>query len=190
MTPEPVSPHLCTGDPALGSSGALRALAGLLRQLFELIESLSDEEYARKPVGVVESSVGGHVRHNLDHVAALLHGLPIGHVCYDHRGRGTDVERDRRTALDTILRLEGALFAFAWGEIPQLITLSALVAPDLPPVLAQTSPARELAFVVSHTIHHNALVRVMVRALGADVPADFGYAPSTIAYKGSRLCAH
>jgi uncharacterized damage-inducible protein DinB len=167
---------------------ALRPLVDLLHQLFDLIETLTDEEYTRKPVGVVESSIGGHVRHNLDHIRALVRGLPTGRVCYDHRDRGTDVESDRAAALDAILRLETELLAFAWDETPRAVVLSALVGPDLPPVLAPTSAERELAFVVSHTIHHNALVRVMVKLIGADVPDDFGYAPSTIAHRKTRTC--
>jgi hypothetical protein len=175
--------HSCCHEPA-----AIRPLVGLLHQLFDLLETLTDEEYTRKPVGVVESSIGGHVRHNLDHIRALVRGLPTGHVCYDHRDRGTDVECDRVAALDAILQLERALLAFSWGEIPRVLVLSALVAPDLPPALALTSAERELVFVVSHTIHHNALIRVMVKLIGADVPTDFGYAPSTIAHKRSRTC--
>jgi uncharacterized damage-inducible protein DinB len=168
---------------------ALRPLVGLLRQLFDLIETLTDEEYTRKPVGVVESSIGGHVRHNLDHIRALLRGLPTGQVCYDLRDRGTDVECDRGAALDAIIHLECELFALRWDDVPQLVTLSALVAPDMPPAPTRTSAERELAFVVSHTIHHNALIRVMVKLLGADVPAGFGYAPSTLAHNRSRTCA-
>jgi uncharacterized damage-inducible protein DinB len=159
-----------------------------LHQLFDLIETLTDEEYSRKPVGVVESSIGGHVRHNLDHIRALVRGLPTGRVCYDRRDRGTDVECDRVAALDAILQLEREFLAVAWAEVPRVLVLSALVAPDLPPVLTLSSPARELAFVVSHTIHHNALIRVMVKLIGADVPADFGYAPSTVAHKRSSTC--
>ena len=160
---------------------AVRPLIGLLSQLRALIDALTDEEYTRKPVGAVESSIGGHVRHNLDHVGALLRGLPIGRVCYDHRDRDTDVERDRLAARDAIRRLEAELFAFDWPAAPARVELEALVEPDLPPALALTSVERELAFVVGHTIHHNALIRVMVKVLGRTVPADFGYAPSTIA---------
>ncbi|HJZ58484.1 MAG TPA: DinB family protein [Gemmataceae bacterium] len=164
-------------------------LVGLLDQLLDLVESLSDEEYARKPVGVVPSSVGGHVRHNLDHVLALLRGLRGGEVNYDHRDRGTDVERDRLAALAEILRLEEELTAFPWDAVPHLVKLTALVAPDRPPVTTLTSAERELAFVVSHTIHHNAIIGIMARLLGTEVPADFGYAPSTIAHQWSRACA-
>jgi uncharacterized damage-inducible protein DinB len=80
------------------------------------------------------------------------------------------------------------LLAFSWSAVPYLVVLEALVASDRPPVEALTSAERELAFVVSHTIHHNALVRVMVKLLGANVPADFGYAPSTIANRKARPC--
>ena len=170
------------------SPPAVGPLVGLLDQLLDLIESLSDEEYARKPVGVVQSSVGGHVRHNFDHVDALLRGLLAGEVNYDHRERGTDVERDRLAAVAEILRLKRELSAFSWHAVPHPVKLTALVAPDWPPVTAVTSAERELAFVVSHTIHHNALIAVMVKLIGAAVPAGFGYAPSTIIHQRSRAC--
>ena len=183
-------------DPDLARRGGCRhvppaigPLVGLLHQLFDLVGTLTDEEYTRKPVGVVESSIGGHVRHNLDHIEALLRGLPAGEVCYDHRDRGTDVERDRVAAMEAMLRLERELTYFPWAELPHLLKLSALIAPDLPPIVTMTSPERELAFVVSHTIHHNALIAVMAKLLGAELPAEFGYAPSTIAHQRSRPCA-
>jgi uncharacterized damage-inducible protein DinB len=173
---------------ALSEPTAVRPLVELLHQLFTLIETLTDEEYTRKPVGVVESSIGGHVRHNLDHITSLLRGLPAGRVCYDCRARNTAVEHNRTAALGAILSLEHDLLAFDWCEVPNPVVLSALVSPDLPPVEVHTSAERELAFVVSHTIHHNALVRVMVKLIGADVPAEFGYAPATITHKRSRTC--
>jgi uncharacterized damage-inducible protein DinB len=184
-------------DPDLAQIGptfrpepiALRPLIGLLHQLFDLVETLTPEQYTRKPVGVVTSSVGGHVRHNLDHVSALLRGLRTGVVDYDDRDRGTAVEHDRFAALEAILLLEKELTDFCWADAPHLMKLTTLVSPDLPPVSVVTSPDRELAFVVSHTVHHNALIAVMAKLLGVTVPAAFGYAPSTIAHQRSRTCA-
>jgi uncharacterized damage-inducible protein DinB len=185
-----------TRDPALldrpcgrrPEPEAVPPLIGLLHQLFDLVESLSNEAYTRNPVGVVPSSVGGHVRHNLGHVEALLRGVRAGEVNYDHRDRGTEVERDRLAALGEILRLKQELTAFAWHEVPHLITLTGLVAPDRPPTTTLTSPERELAFVVSHTVHHNAIIGILAKLLGADLPAEFGYAPSTVAHHRSRAC--
>lgn len=163
-------------------------LLGLLRQLADLVESLSDAKYSQKPVGVVTNSIGGHVRHNLDHIDALLRGLRAGDICYDHRDRGTDIETDRAEALAAISRLEREVDEFPWEEAPAELELTALLAPDLPPLRVATSPGRELAFVVSHTIHHNALIGVMVKLLGGVPPADFGYAPSTVAHLRSQPC--
>lgn len=168
---------------------AVRPLVALLHQLFDLVESLTNEEYTCKPVGVVPSSFGGHVRHNLDHIAALIRGISSGEVNYDHRERGTDVERDRLAAMTEILQLEQELNAIDWCKVPKCLKLSAMIAHDQQPVTTVTCLERELAFVVSHTVHHNSIIGIMAKLLGKELPADFGYAPSTLAYQRSRSCA-
>jgi uncharacterized damage-inducible protein DinB len=180
---------LLAADPETCTPVAVAPLVGVLRQLADLIARLTDDQYTQKPVGVVPSSVGGHIRHNLDHVGALLRGLPGGHVNYDDRDRGTAVEHDRRAALAEIDRLCDELIEYPWVTDSETLRLTALVAPDRPPAEVETSPERELAFVLSHTIHHNALIGVMARLHGVELPADFGYAPSTIAHRRSRPCA-
>ena len=47
---------------------------------------------------------------------------------------------------------------------------------------------RELLFVLSHTIHHIAMIGVMARAMAATVPQWFGYASSTIAHLQQNVC--
>jgi hypothetical protein len=39
--------------------------------------------------------------------------------------------------------------------------------------------ARELAFVVSHTIHHQAIIGLLMAIHGRPVPDRFGHSPST-----------
>jgi uncharacterized damage-inducible protein DinB len=58
-----------------------------------------------------------------------------------------------------------------------------------PTVDVQTSLWRELTFVLSHTIHHNAVIAAMARTLGAVVPEAFGYAPATLSYINTARCA-
>ena len=168
---------------------AVMPLVGVLRQLAELLEALCDADYVQKPVGVVPSSIGGHVRHNLDHIESLLNGLDFGSVDYDARRRGTDIERSRGAALDALRWLEFRLFATEWPAADQPLRLSVLLSSDGAPVEVETTLARELAFLLSHTIHHNALIGVMAKLLGAPLPDNFGYAPSTIAYQKASQCA-
>jgi uncharacterized damage-inducible protein DinB len=47
------------------------------------------------------------------------------------------------------------------------------------PVAVRSTLARELLFVISHTIHHQALIAVLLSAAGRTVPEAFGLAPST-----------
>jgi len=111
-----------------------------------------------------------------------------GVLDYDRRARDTEVERCRRAALETIRRQEQQLLELPWPPGSQSLSLSVLLTPDAMPVEVCTSLDRELAFVLSHTIHHNALVAVMAKLLGVPVPQDFGFAPSTLAHGRSATC--
>jgi len=168
---------------------AVLPIVTVLRQLADVIRAMTDGQYRTKPVGVVSSNVGGHVRHCLDHVDALLAGVERGELDYDRRKRGTKVETSRTAALDAIGRQEQELRAFPSRSEKRPLRLLAMVSTELPPVEVETTVGRELAFVLSHTVHHNALIAVMARTLGVPIPERFGYAPSTIAHLERALCA-
>ncbi|MBA4067544.1 MAG: hypothetical protein C0501_28315 [Isosphaera sp.] len=168
---------------------AVRALVAVLDQLAELVGALTDGQYTTRPVGFAAGAISGHVRHNLDHVAALLAGLRAGRLDYDRRERGTAVERDRAAAVTAVGRLRAELLVFPWADAPPALPLAAVVGPDLPAVEVRTTPEREVVFVLSHTVHHNALIAVLARLAGADPPAEFGLAPATVAHQRSRPCA-
>ena len=164
-------------------------LAMLLWQLAGVIERLTDKQYTMKPVGVIESSIGGHVRHCLDHVSALLGAIETGQMDYDHRSRGTPVESERRAALSEIARLEPRVTELSAEDLDRPIELSVMLTCAGPSMRVATSVGRELAYVLSHTIHHNALIATMVKLLGGWLPERFGYAPSTVAHLEKLACA-
>jgi uncharacterized damage-inducible protein DinB len=174
---------------ANGVPPAVGPLVAVLDQLDELLDGLTDEQYVATPGGLVTSGIGGHVRHNLDHVEALLRAAETGELDYDRRERGTGIERDRAAARAAIRKLAAQLHDFPWADAPAFLAMRAIVAPDAPAVKMETSIDRELAFVLSHTIHHNALIALLAKLQGATLPPDFGYAPSTLAHRGRRPCA-
>ncbi len=176
-------------DSKTSAQIGVQPLVVVLQQLADLLHATTDEQYAMKPVGVVNSSMGGHVRHCLDHVESLLMGLGIAAINYDDRRRGTDVETNRRSALRSIVRLENALAEVNDWSIDEPLRLTTLISADGPPILVETSLGRELAFVLSHTVHHNALIGVIANLLGIAVPERFGYAPSTVAHLEKIRCA-
>ncbi len=155
----------------------------LLRQLGEVVSAMSDGQYVQSPVGVIQSSVGGHVRHCLDHVRALVLAAGGGEgatLSYDHRHRGTPVESSRGVALEAIEELSRSLGELTEEAVQRRLLVSVLMTANGPAVEARSSVGRELAFVLSHTIHHNALVGAMAAVLGVPMPARFGYAPDTV----------
>jgi uncharacterized damage-inducible protein DinB len=163
------------------------SLVAVLRQLAELIERMSDAEYCKKPVGFVSGNIGGHVRHSLDHIDALLAAVEHDALDYDQRRRGTDVETSRAAALAAIARQEELLTRRALPEQRRL-RLTMIINPDRAPVVVETTVGREAVFVLSHTIHHNALIAVLAKTLGVAVAEHFGYAPSTLAHMEKTAC--
>ncbi|MFN0137617.1 MAG: DinB family protein [Phycisphaerae bacterium] len=163
-------------------------LAAALKQLSSLLDSVSDAMYVQKPVGVIESSIGGHVRHCLDHFESLCAAIVTGELDYDRRERGTSIESSRCAAIEAI---EGLLLRVArinHDDLDRPLRLTAMLSGDGTTIEAGTTVGRELAFVLSHTIHHNAIVSAMCRTLGVPLPARFGYAPATIAHLEQTAC--
>jgi uncharacterized damage-inducible protein DinB len=152
----------------------------LLEQLGEVVSSLTDAQYAQRPVGVIDSSVGGHVRHCLDHVRSLVTAAEVGSLSYDFRHRGTAVETDRAAAMEAVSELVRSLRRMTVDVLHRPLALSVLMTAEGPAVETRSSVGRELAYVQAHTIHHNALIGAMAKTLGAPLPARFGFAPETV----------
>lgn len=164
------------------------AIAQLLHQLALFLSTLTDQQYTTSPVGPMSSSIGGHIRHNLDHIRGLVVGIEQGAINYDARERGTAIETSRHAALNEMRSLEAKLRGISALMLPQPIALQFLPAADAEPITVTTTIGRELAFVQSHTIHHNAMIATMASLLGVSVPPRFGYAPATLAFVDQAAC--
>ncbi len=164
-------------------------LAQLMTQLSDLVRTLNTEQYNARPELTKCGAIGGHVRHVLDHLVAWLNGVDQGVVNYDDRQRDTAIEHDPVVALHAIKHHTARLAEISDSQLAgQVFVLTSMTScgslVELP-----SSHARELAFVFSHTIHHNAIIGTIARALGVCLPDHFGMAPSTIAYRNQSGCA-
>lgn len=172
---------------AIGREAQLvEGLRVVLRQVDAAIAGLSAEQYTRAMGPLfANASVGAHVRHCLDHLRALLEtpaGVPIE---YDHRERGTAIEREPGAGRAEIARLIGVLDASAGRAMDEELVVRLLPSAEAAEMSLSTTLGRELAFILSHTIHHNASVRGMLVAMDKSVEAGLGMAPATIAGRGS-----
>jgi uncharacterized damage-inducible protein DinB len=162
-----------------GGSRAHAALSSLLSDLAALLLQVPPPVYSARLLPGASGSIGEHVRHVLDHVAAFVGTAGQQVLTYDHRERGTAVELDGSAALRAIMRLKGLLDDGHDDRLENVVTIAAVIERGAAPVLMRSTRRRELAFVISHTIHHQALIAVLLATAGQPVPAAFGLAPST-----------
>jgi uncharacterized damage-inducible protein DinB len=155
------------------------ALRRLLAEMAALVMGLPADAYGCR-VARCSGTIGAHVRHALDHVAALVAATPAITLSYDRRSRGSDIETEPDAAVRELLALDAALARWPARSLEEPVRVAAVVSPDGDVVVGWSTLARELAFVVSHTIHHQAMIAVLLERQGLAVPnARFGYAPST-----------
>src|SRR5262249_50540193 len=128
----------------------------------------------------VTGSIGEHVRHLLDHVAALVAAAPSRSLSYDHRERGTAIESDISAALRQVLRLKVALQRWSSLSPDEPVLVESIVSTSGDRVAGWSTLSREVAFVVSHTIHHLATIALLLHMQGLFVPDRFGFAPTTL----------
>ena len=153
-----------------------------LRQGIACLGDMPADWYTRPCDPVFGSSIGGHFRHNLDHLTALLDGYSQGRVDYDARQRDPSVETEPRAAMDLMERQIGQLKAMDGADLDAEFRVRMDDGGD--PSWSRTSLRRELQFVLSHTIHHYALIVSIATRFGQTrFPAGFGIAPSTLTYR-------
>ena len=155
------------------------ALAEHLEAFAAVLDDIGDLDYLFRPASGVSGSVGAHVRHCVDHVNALLDRSAADVMTYDDRQRDTALERSRRLGIETLRRLAIRVREMAprTGDVP--VTLETLLDRQGTRARVRSSLGRELAFVLQHTIHHEALVAVLLAGRGSVVSGHFGLAPST-----------
>lgn len=115
----------------------------------------------------------------------MLQGAETGTVNYDARLRDLQVEQNRDYALEIIRKNIDKLKEVPSSSMP--LQLEARFAET--DYLIPTNFAREEAYLVEHTIHHFALLRIGVQSVCPEVTVDpnFGLAYSTIEYRNHRV---
>jgi uncharacterized damage-inducible protein DinB len=149
-----------------------------LDEIAAIVISIDDAAYVARPVDV-SGSIGEHVRHCLDHIGALVGATSSIPLSYDRRERGTAVEREPSDALRTIMRLKTAVNRWAERDVDEPLRVVSMLTASGESVEGWSTLGRELAFVTSHTVHHQAMIAVLLSVAGLDVPEHLGLAPVT-----------
>jgi len=163
------------------------ALAQLVADQAGVVAGLTGAQYTASPDGF-PGGLGSQIRHCLDHVAAVLAGVQTGRIDYESRRRGTTLETHRTEALAALGDLQARLQGLVAIDLERPVRVIDRLTPNGEPLEFGSTVGREIAFVISHTTHHNALIAAMVRTLGHTVPERFGFAASTITFLDRLAC--
>lgn len=159
-------------------------MEAVLLQGKDLLEDLSLEEF-RSPHSLGKgASVGAHYRHCLDHFRQLFAGLETGTIDYDARTRESLLETDLAAALAVTesLRISAQELRKRSEEDPIEVCCGVTYG-DKEAGSASSTVGREMMFCISHTIHHYALIALLLRSVQREVPEGFGVAPSTLRHR-------
>jgi uncharacterized damage-inducible protein DinB len=158
-----------------------------LKEIKSMINSMDNEQYTAKSALLSNSSIGQHVRHILEFYICLLDGYHKGVVNYDKRERNISIEIDNDFASNSIDSIIENFEGIGEDAPLQLEASFNGIIDDV--IIIKSSIARELAYCLEHSIHHQALIKIGLHELKCDslVNSNFGVAPATIRYK--KECA-
>ncbi len=162
-----------------------------LGQALELLESMPASLYAARPAHFERGGVGAHMRHVLDHYDAFLDGLDSGRIDYDARERDPQTEIDieiararlRQTVARLVATFSRADIAASGAERKIEVAMDLGGRPSGNPSSSVSSLGRELQYLVAHTVHHFALMAVVLRFAGHEPGPEFGVAASTLRHE-------
>ncbi|MCL6269708.1 hypothetical protein M3P05_07120 [Sansalvadorimonas sp. 2012CJ34-2] len=156
-----------------------QTLTALADQLTHLPPGIYD-----KATPLTDSGIGGHVRHIVEHYQELASGLEEQHICYDKRVRNQLLEHSLKDAIETLRNLSAWLLTLAGQEnISLKLTAATSGSRQDASTTTESSLIRELLFLQSHTVHHEAIIAMLMKAQSIDVPGEFGVAPATLQYR-------
>lgn len=157
----------------------------VLDQVKNLITSCDKQVYSN-PSQHSLSSIGQHIRHIIDHFVIFETGLKDGVINYNLRSRGNISEKDPSVALQQILELIDWFKNINLDNDPVDVISEVSIA-KTQIMTIQSNIARELVYLINHTIHHVAYASLVAKQLDQEVDQNLGIAPSTVTYLKNQI---
>lgn len=158
-------------------SQALTQCTAVLTALEKLPTPLADSLYT-------DANVGQHLRHVLDHTLALKESFSTKLVDYDKRHRGSEVETNRLVASQQFLLINRWIRTEIFDN--RTLTVASEIDCDASHrMLFESNLHREILYIINHTIHHAAHIKLALDQFGVTLPEEIGIAPGTASFNRS-----
>lgn len=155
----------------------LKSIRQSLDELIDLLDQLSDQDYAKSCQALSNATIGEHTRHILEMFQCLENSYDRGILNYDDRERNNKIQTETEFAKRGIIAIKTGL-----RSKNKLMYLEQVI--DGLTIRIQSNYYRELLYNLEHCIHHQALIKVAVLQFqNILVDENFGVARSTIEYR-------
>jgi uncharacterized damage-inducible protein DinB len=163
----------------------------LIEQGVSLLARLPPDVFVARAPATLGASIGGHLRHNIDHYTCFVRGIPHGRIDYDARERVAEIESDPNVAAEALRHAAEEFLAIPDAALDRAVEVRMDTGEGDERPWTNSSVRRELQFLLSHTVHHYALIAMVCRQYGVDVEENFGVAPSTLKFRRqtAQVCA-
>ncbi|WCL47588.1 DinB family protein [Leptospira sp. GIMC2001] len=158
-------------------------------EIIQLLNQFEDHDYSKLQSIIGGSSIGQHVRHIFEFSECLLYGqskkLSDETIVfsYDDRKRNYLIEQSTSFAISNFKTMIDLLESEEY-DLNMELNLQHRIGGNTNLNLITTF-GRELLYILDHTIHHLAIIRIAVEKLypWIDLPKEFGFTESTIRAK-------
>ena len=154
-----------------------------LKSLYDLLTSLSDEQYRFKSVHLGQSSIGAHTRHIIELLKCAIDGYEMGRIDYINRERNFEIQESKCLAQEILAQMMNRIV-----KEDRVINLAVEGVELVWEYDVSTTYLREIVYNTEHTVHHLALIKVALIEMKLDiVNSDFGMAYSTLKFNKAIL---
>lgn len=149
----------------------------VLNKLVTCLRNLNSNDYT-KPIPILgNSTVGEHTRHVIEFFQCLSKGYESGEFNYDDRKRELLIQTSSEFAIECISTIISELHR---PNKDLILTSHFLKSDDV----IVTNYRRELHYNIEHCIHHQAIIKIGLMALGVtNVDKNFGVSNATMKYR-------
>ncbi len=153
----------------------------IINQLIDLLNDIDSVVYSDSLRPLHYSTVGQHVRHIVEFYQCLLKSRTDGLVNYDARERNIHIEIDKNFTIELLEDIKKQLYD---SKTDYPLSLKTQFGAD-EAVSILSSFYRELTYLIEHTIHHLAIIKIGLNEMYPEIkiPQNFGVAHSTIRFR-------
>jgi uncharacterized damage-inducible protein DinB len=152
-----------------------------LEQIEVILSAIHHQQIENSKEYYINYDIGRHVRHIIDHFISFKNGLANGVIDYNQRSRNSIIETNLFSSREIIQNL----IEWLGGLEDSNQSLSIYSEIDCNQEINNkftSNKDRELLYLINHTIHHAAYIKLLLQQSGFTLPDYIGIAPCTSTY--------